>query len=78
MVGFRYFVVDRANSLALTGWVRNGDDGGSVELVAEGSEERLRQLEDAIRAGPRHAQVDGVDVSWSDEIEGFDGFEVRY
>lgn len=30
MVGFRYFVVERARELGLTGWVRNGDDGQTV------------------------------------------------
>ena len=33
MVGFRYFVVDQARALGLTGWVRNGDDGATVEVA---------------------------------------------
>src|SRR3989304_1680243 len=86
MVGFRYFVVEEARALGLTGWVadrdgggagegvgrgrtgwgRNGDDGGTVEVVAEGPEERLRQLEAALRRGPRHARVEAVDARWSD------------
>ena len=78
MVGFRYFVADEARRLGLTGWVRNGDDGETVEVVAEGPEEALRQLEATLREGPRMARVDAVDARWSDSLAGHDGFEVRW
>ncbi len=77
-VGFRFFVIDEARALGLTGWVRNGDDGRTVEVVAEGPEERLRQLEAALRDGPRMAAVETVDVTWSEMLEGYRGFEVRW
>ena len=77
MVGFRYFVVEEARALGLAGWTRNGDDGQTVEVVAEGPEDRLRKLEAVLRDGPRHARVDGVDAEWSDAVEGYEGFEVR-
>ena len=78
MVGFRYFVVEEARALGLAGWTRNGDDGQTVEVVAEGPEDRLRKLEAVLRDGPRHARVDGVDAEWSDAVEGHEGFEVRW
>ena len=78
MVGFRYFVTEEARALGLAGWTRNGDDGQTVEVVAEGPEDRLRQLEAALRDGPRHARVDDVDAEWSDAVEGHEGFEVRW
>jgi len=77
MVGFRWFVVDEANKLGLTGWVRNSDDGSTVEVVAEGPEDALRQLEATLRVGPRAARVEAVDATWSDELEGLERFEVR-
>ena len=77
MVGFRYFVLEKARALGLAGWVRNLDDG-SVELVAEGPEERLRQLETVLSEGPRLAHVDDVDARWSDALEGHAGFEPRW
>ena len=77
MVGFRYFVVEEAQALDLAGWVRNLGDG-SVELVAEGPEERLRQLEAMLSAGPRLARVDEVEARWSDTLEGHSGFEPRW
>ncbi len=78
MVGFRYFVVEEARALGLAGWVRNGDDGRTVEVVAEGPEERLRRLEAALHQGPRLARVEAVDARWSDALEGHEGFEVRW
>ncbi len=33
MVGYRYFVVERARELGLAGWVRNGDDGETVRYL---------------------------------------------
>jgi acylphosphatase len=77
MVGFRYFVLEEARALGLSGWVRNGDDGATVEVVAEGSQEQLQRLEEALRAGPRGARVEAVDATWSDTIDGHQGFEVR-
>ncbi len=78
MVGYRYFVAEQAQALDLTGWVRNGDDGATVEVVAEGEEALLRKLEAALRRGPSHARVDGVDADWSDAPEGFTDFQVRF
>jgi len=78
LVGFRYFVVDRARALGLAGWVRNGDDGETVEVAAEGPEERLRQLEASLRQGPRSARVETVEVRWSDELEGHQAFQMRW
>lgn len=42
-VGFRYYAVQKANQLGLTGWVKNLYDG-SVEMEVEGQEELIDQL----------------------------------
>jgi acylphosphatase len=78
MVGFRYFVLEEARRLGLTGWVRNRDDGATVEVVAEGDEDALQQLERSINAGPSGARVDAVNVSWADSAEGNDAFRMRH
>lgn len=77
-VGFRFFVIDEARSLGLTGWVRNGVDARTVEVVAEGPEKRLRQLEAALQRGPRMSAVEAIDATWSDTPEGHQDFEVRW
>jgi len=77
-VGFRQFVWSRAARLGLTGWVRNGDDGRSVEVEAEGPSDALEQLLEILRQGPYGARVDHVQTSWSDEPRGHTTFEVRF
>jgi len=62
-VGFRWFVLRRAEALGLAGWVRNLDSG-AVEIVAMGREASLDDLEAAIRKGPPGAHV--TDVTRSD------------
>ena len=42
-VGFRYYAVQKANQLGLTGWVKNLYDG-SVEMEVEGEEPLIDQL----------------------------------
>ena len=75
-VGFRYFAVDVAEELGLTGWVRNTPDGG-VEVVAEGEEGRLARFIGMLRQGPRRAEVDDVKVEWQEPRGEFRSFQVR-
>jgi acylphosphatase len=74
-VGFRYFMIRRAQALGLEGWVTNRDDG-TVEFVAEGSRRDLEQLVRAAREGPRMSRVKAVDVSWSSAAGGLDRFDI--
>ncbi len=67
-VGFRYFVLRRATDLDLSGWVRNRADG-SVEILAEGPPEALRELVRVLRVGPPSAYVADVKMGES-EAEG--------
>lgn len=62
-VGFRWWVVQEAEALGLTGWVMNHDHERSVELVAEGSSAALDQLEQRLHDGPLGARVERVEVT---------------
>ncbi len=42
-VGFRFYAVNKARQLGLTGWVENLEDG-SVEMEAQGAEEKIDAL----------------------------------
>ena len=77
MVGFRYFVLGHAERLGLTGWVRNGSDGQTVEIVAEGDEGALNELEAILRKGPPASRVDSIDSSRTEKPQGFPEFTVR-
>jgi acylphosphatase len=59
-VGYRWFVSREADRLGVRGFARNLVDG-SVEVVAHGSDESLRALEQAIRKGPSYAHVSNVE-----------------
>ena len=58
-VGFRWFIVEKAEELELAGWVRNRADG-RVEIAAAGPRDALMKLESAARSGPRGARVEEV------------------
>src|SRR5207244_10750776 len=59
-VGFRWFVWKAADRLVLRGRAQNLPDG-SVEVLAEGSDQALRELELALGRGPAMAQVARVE-----------------
>jgi len=61
-VGFRWWVWRHATRLGLRGLARNLRDG-SVEVIAEGSESALADLERALAQGPPAAQVERVERS---------------
>jgi acylphosphatase len=75
-VGFRYFVLSRAQQRNLTGWVRNTLDG-NVEVIAEGDRADLDELLDALRTGPRSAFVSLVREKWEPSRGEFRIFDVR-
>ncbi len=61
-VGFRYATRSIATQLGLKGWVRNLPSG-SVEVVAQGSEQDVQALVRFLHNGPPHARVDAVDTT---------------
>lgn len=72
-VWFRQSTKEMADSLGLTGWVRNLDDG-RVELMAQGEDQAVRQLEAWLNQGPELATVAEVAssiVSLSEQYETF-------
>jgi len=76
-VGVRYWVVEQAQRLDLTGWVRNLP-GREVEVLAEGERVDLEQLLERLKDGPLMARVTDVDADWSDYRGDFDRFGVTW
>jgi acylphosphatase len=74
-VGFRFFMIRRAQALGLSGWVRNRDDG-TVEFIAEGSRPDLERLEKAAWEGPRMARVTAVEANWSTGTGDLERFQI--
>ena len=59
----------QAETLGLTGWVRNNDDG-SVEIFAEGPADALDTLEQWCHLGPPAARVEHVIAEEAEEEGG--------
>ena len=76
-VFYRASTRDTARALGLTGWVKNMMDG-SVELEAQGPEEKIEQLIIWLNEGPPHARVDHVYVTDIPPVEGETDFAVDY
>jgi acylphosphatase len=74
-VGYRYFVLRQAEELGVAGFARNRPDG-TVEVVAEGSDQVLSDLEARLREGPSFATVTGVERE-AIVPRGQDGFHIR-
>lgn len=75
-VGFRDFVEDTADSLNISGWVRNLYSG-EVEVTAEGEEADLRRFSALIAGGPSLAFVTDFREEWQPATGEFRGFQIR-
>ena len=76
-VGFRYFVIQKANTLALQGYTRTESDG-SVEVLAQGPRPALERLLAYLRQGPPAADVRDVRVTWGTPTGHISGFHLRW
>ena len=81
-VGYRQFVKSNALRLGLTGWVRNlpagryGLPNGSVEALLQGKKEILEEMVMLSKKGPWLAEVEKVQVTWEEEKEKFEDFNI--
>ena len=76
-VFFRQKTKNKAESLDVSGWVRNLPDG-RVEAVFEGDEEAVKKLVEFCRNGPPSATVTEFDLTREPFAGEFRGFEIRY
>lgn len=76
-VFFRANAKKCADSLGVTGWVRNAPDG-NVEAVYEGEEEKVRQAVDLCAEKQPFAKVDSKRVEFSSASGEFSEFSIRY
>ena len=76
-VFFRYTTRKVARSLGLTGYVKNMPDG-SVYIEAEGPEDKLKELLEFAKKGPKYAQVEKTDYEFKDSINKFQIFDYSF
>lgn len=75
-VGFRYKAVDLAESLGVTGWVKNLRDG-RVEIVAEAEDALLREFLDKLKKFFGD-YIREADIEWQTAAGGFENFQINF
>lgn len=75
-VFYRAFTQEVADSLGLTGWVRNLPDR-KVEAVFEGKRELIEKAVVKCKEGPIYASVTDIEVTWETHLENFSDFTIR-
>ena len=76
-VGFRYWTLQRAKQLDLTGLVKNDPDG-SVFVLAEGERSNIESLIDQVKYGPQTAAVADVSASWREFENKYSDFKITH
>ncbi|WP_220812921.1 acylphosphatase [Pseudomonas paralcaligenes] len=74
-VSFRQRTLEEAERLDLNGWVRNLADG-RVEVLFEGEEPAVRELEAWLGQGPESVRVDALELE-QQPVQGITGFVIR-
>ncbi|MCX4190553.1 acylphosphatase [Methylophaga sp. OBS3] len=75
-VGYRAATEQQAKALQLQGWVRNLPDG-RVEILAQGEDTALQNLQNWTEQGPEHAAVSKVIAQPVAMNSNLTGFEIR-
>lgn len=76
-VFFRYTTRKVARKLGLTGYVKNMPDG-KVYIEAEGPDEKLLELLEFSKKGPKYAHVDKVDYEIKEPQNKFKNFDYSF
>lgn len=76
-VNYRFYAKEKAYELNLSGFVKNENDG-SVSIIAEGDEKKLKEFLSWCKEGPLFARVTNLEEKWEKYQGGFDRFEIRY
>lgn len=75
-IGYRYSTRQEAKRRGFTGYVRNAENG-SVELVIEGEEKKLKDFINWCYNGVGPAQVYKIKQDWSEATGEFSDFVIR-
>jgi acylphosphatase len=77
LVMYRDFVSRAARKLGLVGYAKNLPDG-TVEVVAQGPQEKLEALLVHMRKGSFLSRVDAVDATWREAAEEHSDFLIAW
>lgn len=71
---YRQFVKEHADKFGVKGYFRKLDDG-SVEVFLEGDSERVNEMIEITKKGPKHANIQSVDVK-EERLQDFKDFRI--
>jgi acylphosphatase len=76
-VGYRWFVMRKANEYNLKGYVRNlyTDD---VEVEVEGGKGLITEFIKDLRSGPRSAYITDIKIQWGDYQGKYKNFDIKF
>ena len=76
-VSYRMYTQKQAQSLGIVGWVQNLPDS-TVEVIAEGEQDKLEDLLAWLHKGSPMASVRRVHAEWQEANGKFKSFEIAY
>jgi acylphosphatase len=76
-VGYRWFVIRKANEYDLKGYVRNlyTDD---VEVEVEGNKQLISEFIKELRIGPRSAHITDIKIQWGNYQGKYKNFDIKF
>ena len=77
-IGFRFLTMRKANSIGITGWVKNSYQRDLVEAVFQGDEKKVNELIEYLKSNPFFVRVDHVALYEIKNSEKFKDFQVKY
>ncbi len=76
-VSYRAYIQDSATELEITGWIKNMPDG-SVEILAQGLPDVLKEFVEYVHEGSLKAKVESVSIDWQTAKRLYDDFSIIY
>lgn len=76
-VAYRVYVQDAATELELVGYARNLSDG-TVEVVAQGSQDVLKEFVEYLHEGSLLSRVEAVAIDWKTIQKPLDDFSIQH
>ena len=74
-VSFRYFTLQQARELEITGWVQNKPNG-NVEVFANGNKTNLELFIKKLQQGSSFSKVDNVILNWEYSENNYSDFSI--
>ena len=75
-VGFRYYILQRAQEMRLRGFTRN-TPSGEVEVFVEGDKVFIEDMYRVMQKGPSAAKVTDTNIYWTEPTDKYRTFEIK-